>query len=182
MDNVKQKRAYQAIAKDHQNLFRFIRFKISSPEESEDLLQEVYVQALSNLNAFETIDNISAWLFTIAKNKVIDWYRKKRIKTVSLEEPAGENVCFKDIVEDEMRNIESQLDREYVMNEIMSAIDDLPEKQKYVFINNVVEERTFRELSEETGEPINTLIARKRYAVRFLQSRLIEIKKLIDKN
>ncbi|MCD6117557.1 sigma-70 family RNA polymerase sigma factor, partial [bacterium] len=92
------------------------------------------------------------------------------------------DICFKDIVEDKMRSIENQLDREYVMNEIMSAVDDLPEKQKYVFINNVVEEKTFKELSEETGELINTLIARKRYAVRFLQSRLIEIKKLIDKN
>ena len=81
-----------------------------------------------------------------------------------------------------MRSIENQLDREYVMNEIMSAIDELPEKQKYVFINNVVEEKTFRELSEETGEPINTLIARKRYAIRFLQSRLSEIKNLLAKN
>jgi len=140
------------------------------------------MQALSHLNAFETIDNISAWLFTIAKNKVIDWYRKKRIKTVSLDEPAGNNICFKDIIEDEMKSIEGQWDREYVMNEIMSAIDELPEKQKYVFINNVVEEKTFRELSEETGEPINTLIARKRYAIRFLQSRLSEIKNLLDKN
>jgi len=182
MDNAKQNRVKETFLRDHSTLLSFIRYKISSLDEAEDLLQDVYVQALSNLNVLDAVDNLSGWLFTIAKNKVIDWYRKKRIKTVSIEEPAGEDICFKDIIAEEFSNIDDEYRREYILYEIMSAVDKLPDKQRYVFISNVVEERTFRELSEETGESINTLIARKRYAVKFLQSRLSKIKKLLNKN
>ncbi|MDZ7264855.1 MAG: sigma-70 family RNA polymerase sigma factor, partial [candidate division KSB1 bacterium] len=150
-------------------MFAFIRSKIRSIEESEDLLQEVFFQALSSLNALEAVDNLTGWLYTVAKNKIIDWYRKKRLPTVSIDEPMANGFSFQDFLAEEIPDGLDEETRELVLQSIMEAIEELPEKQRYVFIQQVVEGKTFRELAEETGDSINTLIARKRYAVQFLK-------------
>ncbi len=169
-------RVEKSFETERSGLFAFIRSKIRSLEESEDLLQEVFFQALSHLNVLEAVDNLTGWLYTIARNKIIDWYRKKRLPMVSIDEPMANGLCFKDLLAEE---IPAELDdetQELVFQAIVAAIAELPEKQRYVFIQQVVEDRTFRELSEETGESINTLIARKRYAVQFLKKKLAKLK------
>jgi len=179
MVNEQVNRVEKSFKAEHRGLFAFIQSKIRSLEESEDLLQDVYFQALSSLNVLEAVDNLTGWLYTVARNKVIDWYRKKRLPTVSIDEPVENGLKFEDVLAEEMPNAMDDETRELVFQVIMDAIDVLPEKQRYVFIQQVVEGRTFRELAEETGEPINTLIARKRYAIQFLQSRLQEIRKFL---
>lgn len=179
MVNEQINRVEKSFEIEQSGLFSFIRSKIRSLEESEDLLQDVYVQALSNLNVLEAVDNLTGWLYTVAKNKVIDWYRKKRLPTVSIDEPIENGLKFEDVLAEEMPDSMDDETRELVSQAIMDAIDELPEKQRYVFIQQVVEGRTFRELTEETGEPLNTLIARKRYAIQFLQSKLHEIRKIL---
>ena len=140
----------------------------------------MYVQALSSLNVLEAVDNLTGWLYTVAKNKVIDWYRKKRLPTVSIDEPLENGFSFKDFLAEEIPDAIDEATREIVHQAIMDSIDELPAKQKYIFIQQVIEGKTFRELAEETGEPLNTLIARKRYAIQFLQNRLKEIRKLLN--
>lgn len=182
MINEQKHRVEQSFEAEHRGLFAFIRSKIRSLEESEDLLQDVYFQALSSLNVLEAVDNLTGWLYTVAKNKIIDWYRKKRLPTVSIEESFENGFSFKDFLAEEIPEALDDETREFVSQAIMDAIDELPDKQRYVFIQQVVEGKTFRELAEETGESINTLIARKRYAVQFLQGRLHEIRKFLQSN
>jgi RNA polymerase sigma factor (sigma-70 family) len=179
MVNEQKHRVEKSFEAEHSGLFAFIRSKIRSLEESEDLLQDVYFQALCSLNVLEAVDNLTGWLYTVAKNKIIDWYRKKRLPTVSIEAFFENGFSFKDFLAEEIPDSLDDESRELVFQAIMEAIDELPDKQKYVFIQQVVEGKTFRELVQETGESINTLTARKRYAIQFLQGRLQEIKKLI---
>ncbi len=179
MVNEQVNRVEQSFEAEHSGLFTFIRSRMRSLEESEDLLQDVYVQALSSLNVLEAVDNLTGWLYTIARNKIIDWYRKKRVPTVSIDESVSNGLNFEDVLVEEMPDSMDDETRELVSQAIMDAVDELPGKQRYVFIQQVVEGRTFRELAQETGEPLNTLIARKRYAIQFLQTRLTEIKKLL---
>jgi len=175
-------RVQQSFEAERRGLFAFIRSRIHSLEEAEDLVQEVFVQALSNLNVLEAVDNLTGWLYTVAKNKIIDWYRKKRLLLVSLDEPAENGLNFKDILAAEIPDKLDEETRSIVSRAILESIEELSEKQKYVFIQQVIEGRTFRELAEETGESMNTLIARKRYAIQFLQTRLQEIRKLLSES
>lgn len=172
-------RVEKSFKAERRGLFAFIQSKIRSLEESEDLLQEVYFQALSSLNVLEAVDNLTGWLYTVAKNKIIDWYRKKRLPTVSIEESLENGFSLQDFLAEEIPEAVDEETRELLSQAILDAIDELPQKQRYVFIQQVVEGKTFQELADETGESINTLIARKRYAVQFLQDRLIAIKKLL---
>lgn len=175
-----QHKIAKSFKSDYSRLLGFIRSQIGSLEESEDLLQEVYAQALSRLNVLDAVDNLSGWLFTITKNKVIDWYRKKKALTVSIESTDENGLSLKDILAEEIPDSPDETTQELVYDEIIHSIDELPENQKYVFIQQVIEGRTFSELSEETGVSINTLIARKRYAIQFLRNRLKEIRKPIN--
>ena len=153
---------------------------MSSFEDSEDLLQDVYVQLVGNINVLDSIDNLTGWLYTVAKNKIIDWYRKRKIKTVSFDQPGGNGISFEDVLVEELSDPMDDSVRKSVYHSIMESVDSLPEKQKYVFTQQVIEGRTFQELATETGEPLNTLIARKRYAIGFLRNRLKEIKKQLN--
>ncbi|OGB99282.1 hypothetical protein A2V82_14600 [candidate division KSB1 bacterium RBG_16_48_16] len=179
MVNEQRHRLQQNFKAEHAGLFAFIWSKIQSLEEAEDLLQDVYVQAVGSLNVLDIVDDLTGWLYTIAKNKIIDWYRRKRLPTVSIDESDENGNRFKDILAEEIPDTMDDESREIIFRAMMDAIDALPEKQRHVFIQQVIEGRTFRELSRETGEPVNTLIARKRYAIRFLQGQLAEIKKLL---
>lgn len=180
MKNEQQNRIEKSFEAHHSNLFTYIRSRIRSLEEAEDVLQEVYVQALGSLNVLDAVDNLTGWLYTVAKHKIIDWYRKKRLPTVSIDEADKNGIQFKDMLAEEIPDQLDENTRQFVLQSIMDAIDELPDKQKYVFIQQVIEGKTFRELAAQVGESINTLIARKRYAVEFLRSRLTEIRKLIQ--
>lgn len=179
MKNEQEHRIRKSFEAEHRGLFTFIRSKIRSLEEAEDVLQEVYVQALGSLNVLDAVDNLTGWLYTVAKNKIIDWYRKKRLPTVSIDESDENGIQFKDMLTEEIPDELDEETRQFVLQSIMDAIDELPDKQKYVFIQQVIEGRTFRELAAQTGESINTLIARKRYAVEFLRHRLVEIREFM---
>ncbi len=171
-------RIKQSFEAEQKGLFAFVRSKIQSLEEAEDLVQEVFFQALTHLNVLETVDNLTGWLYTVAKNKIIDWYRKKRLPLISLEEPAENGLEFKELLAAEIPEELDEKAQPELIQAILDSIETLPEKQKYVFIQQVIEGRTFNELAAETGESVNTLIARKRYAIQFLKKQLTKIKKI----
>jgi RNA polymerase sigma factor (sigma-70 family) len=164
--------------RERHKLLDYIRGKVGSTEDAEDILQDVFVKALGGFSVINPIDNLVSWLYTITKNRIVDWYRKKRLKTVSLYQEL-ENITLMELIRDEGIDIEKDLIRNIVMEAIGEALEELPAKQKEVFYLQVLEGKSFKELAEMTNTPINTLLARKRYAVLFLRQRLKEIRKML---
>ena len=163
-----------AFKKERGRLLGFIRRRIDDASEAEDLLQEVFYQLLTSDRVTEPIENLAAWLFTVTRNKVTDWYRKRR--------PARPPQGTGDKEESLDRNISDPADgpayaywRSLFWSELGDALEELPEEQRDVFVAHELEGLTFKEIAERTGEPINTLLSRKRYAVLFLRERLQEV-------
>ena len=155
-------------------LLGFIRSKIDSAEEAEDILHDVFVQAIGHINAAQPIENLLGWLYRITRNRIIDLYRRKSGKKRPNLSIHGENaqISLESILAENRINIEDDFIRGQVVETLLDSLEELPEKQRRVFIWHVIEEKTFRDISEQTGISINTLLARKRYAVQFLQKRI----------
>jgi len=155
-------------------LFGFIRGKVKTTEEAEDILQEVWYQ-FSRLSNLDELENVSAWLYRVAQNRVTDNYRKK--KTENLEDFTYENdeneISFKEILLlDENASPELAMFKEEFWNQLMQALDELPENQKEVFLLNEIEDFTLQEIADQKGENLKTIISRKGYAVKHLRKRL----------
>ena len=167
----------QAVRDYSKRLFHFIRGRVNTDEDAEDILQDVWYQ-FSNVVDTEPIEKASAWLFTVARNKITDKYRKQ--KEVLLED----ELSFTD--EDGEMNIKEILlagsstpETEHLRNlfweQLFRALDELPAEQREVFIWNELEDISFNEIADRTGEKVNTLLSRKRYAVLHLRKRLEEL-------
>lgn len=155
-------------------LFGFVRGKVKTTEEAEDILQDVWYQ-FSRLSNLDELENVSAWLYRVAQNRVTDNYRKK--KTENLEDYTYENdeneISFKEILLlDENASPELALFKEEFWSELMQALDELPENQKEVFLLNEIEDFTLQEIADQKGENLKTIISRKGYAVKHLRKRL----------
>ena len=160
------------------SLLGFIRSRTGSLEEAEDLLQDVFFQAIRAASVTDPIENVVGWLYTIARNKIIDRYRRKK-DTVSLQQER-EDITLEELLADSGIDIEKEVIRRAVMDALIEALEELPPEQREAFIQQAIEGRTFREISEQSGVPLNTLIARKRYAVQFLRKRLHDLKEIVD--
>jgi RNA polymerase sigma factor (sigma-70 family) len=171
----------QAVGEYGKRLFYFIRGRVQSDEDAEDILQDVWYQ-FSNVMNSEPIEQTSAWLFRVARNRVIDKYRRQQ--PVSLEDEISqedEEATFdvgRILVSEDPAPENEQL-RDLFWEELFSALEELPKEQRQVFIWNELEEIPFQEISERTGEKVNTLISRKRYAVLHLRKRLGQLYKEI---
>ena len=169
-----------AYRRERKRLLIFIKSKIASAEDAEDILQDVFTNTLQGMSVTQPVENIIGWLYTSARNKIIDWYRKKRIPAYSVLQESDENrISLDDMLSEVRFNPEHAFYRNLLIDEITESLEELPENQKMVFIWNVVEGRSFREISEMTGESVNTLLSRKRYAIQFLRNRLKEINEII---
>ena len=155
-------------------LFGFVRGKVKTTEEAEDILQDVWYQ-FSRLSNLDELENVSAWLYRVAQNRVTDNYRKK--KTENLEDYTYENdeneISFKEILLlDENASPELGIFKEEFWSKLMQALDELPENQKEVFLLNEIEDFTLQEIADQKGENLKTIISRKGYAVKHLRKRL----------
>jgi RNA polymerase sigma factor (sigma-70 family) len=172
------KKAYE---KDRHRLLAFIRSKIESVEDAEDILQDVFLQTLESISVTKPVENIVGWLFMAAKNKIIDSYRKKRLPVVSAQQEAETPGMSLENMLSELRfNPEHEFYRNLLIEELTNCLDELPEAQRMVFLWNVVEGRPFKEISRMTGDSINTLLSRKRYAIQYLRSRLKDINDILN--
>jgi RNA polymerase sigma factor (sigma-70 family) len=151
----------QAVKTYGSRLFGFIRSRVPATADAEDILQEVWYQ-FSRVVDTEPIEQVSAWLFRVARNRITDSYRKRRED--SLEELAMED--------EEGETPETTMLREVFWEALFEALEELPENQREVFVWNELEDQTFQEISDRTGVNIKTLISRKRYAVQHLRTRL----------
>ncbi len=163
----------QAVKTYGQQLFGFIRGRVPTDEDAEDVLQEVWYQ-LSSQSEVEAIESVSGWLYRVARNKITDRFRKK--KPEALEDLGYEDADgvwnIKDILLTDALSPEEEYVRQLFWEELMAALDELPEKQREVFILNELEDRTLQAIADEKGENLKTIISRKGYAVKHLRSRL----------
>ena len=171
----------QAVKNYGKRLFYFIRGRVNTDEDAEDILQDVWYQ-FSNVVDTEPIAQASAWLFTVARNKITDRYRKQ--KETSLEEELGYideegEMNIKEILLTESTTPETEHLRSLFWEQLFGALNELPEEQRQVFVWNELEDIPFNEIAEQTGEKLNTLLSRKRYAVLHLRKRLEELYKEI---
>jgi RNA polymerase sigma factor (sigma-70 family) len=154
-------------------LFRFIRGKVRTEEDAEDILQEVWFQ-LSSLGNVEDLESASGWLFQVARNKVTDLYRRK--KTDSLDDllfnPEDGGLNLREILLIDDSDPDMALFKEAFWNELNSALAELPQNQREVFIQNEIDGKTLQEIATESGENLKTIISRKGYAVKHLKKRV----------
>ena len=168
----------QTFRKERGKLLSFIRGRVSSTEEAEDILQDVFYQFIAGFKAIESIDSVTSWLYSVARNKIIDRYRRDaaRPRTAALDGALGQDedapLTLQEILPDLGNTPEGTLLREAIWEEITQALDELPVEQREIFIQNEIEEQSFWEIAERTGISINTLLSRKRYAILALRRRL----------
>jgi RNA polymerase sigma factor (sigma-70 family) len=178
MDLAMQQIKENTFLKEKDKLLGFIRNRVSTLEEAEDILQDVFYQFVAGYETIESLDRVTSWLYSVARNKIIDRYRRdaSRPKQTDFELVSGKDddapLTLKDILPDLDNSPESTLLREAIWDEITDALAELPADQREIFIQNEIEEKGFREIAEETGVSINTLLSRKRYAILALRKRL----------
>lgn len=168
----------QTFLKEKERLLGFIRNRVSSVEEAEDILQDVFYQFVAGYESIESLDRVTSWLFSVARNKIIDRYRRDaaRPKQSDLELQSGFDdgapLTLQDILPDLGNTPEDVFFREVMWEAIMDALEELPREQREIFILNEIEEKSFREIAEQTNVSINTLLSRKRYAILSLRKKL----------
>ena len=154
-------------------LFSFIRNRVGTKEDAEDIMQDVWYQ-LSKLDS-GLPEQIRSWLFRVAQNKIIDKYRKQKpdsIEDYSYEDEEGEMNFREILLSDESDEAETVYLKKIFWEELFEALSELPKAQREVFVKNEIEERKLKDIADETGESIKTVISRKRYAVIYLRERL----------
>jgi RNA polymerase sigma factor (sigma-70 family) len=168
-------RIAQAIEQDRPRLRSFIRRRVADPRDAEDILQEVFYELVEANHLLMPIEHVTAWLFRVARNRITDLFRKKKpqnFSDVAARDEDGELRLFEDVLPSPDAGPEAEYFRQMLLEEIELALDELPEEQREVFIAHEIEGRSFKQLAAETGVKLNTLLARKRYAVLHLRKRL----------
>jgi RNA polymerase sigma factor (sigma-70 family) len=166
------------------NLLGFIRKRVNNDADAEDILQDVWYQFSALVNS-EPIEQTGAWLYRVAKNKIIDKHKKKSETLLddmlSPEEDDDDTSGFKEMLMTDDSTPETEYLRNLFWEQLFIALDELPEEQKQVFIWQELDDMTFQEIAELTGVNVNTLVSRKRYAVLHLRDRLQQLYEEITK-
>jgi RNA polymerase sigma factor (sigma-70 family) len=165
----------QAMERDEPRLRSFIRKHVADTGEAEDIVQEVFYELLEAYRLMKPVEHVTAWLFRVARNRMIDLFRKKRPD--SLNEPVfstedGDMRVLEDLLPSAEASPEAAYARNMLLDALEDAIEELPAAQREVFLAHEVTGRSFKEISAETGLSVNTLLSRKHYAVLYLRQRL----------
>ena len=174
-------RLSEAIDREHGRLRNFIRRRVADEADAEDILQDVFYELIEAYRLIKPIEQVSAWLFRVARNRIIDLFRKKKsvsmTASASLDAESGEAPALEELLPSPDAGPEAVYARSVLLEQLDAALDELPEEQREVFIAHEIEGRSFKQLSAETGVSINTLLSRKHYAVLHLRERLQSIYK-----
>jgi RNA polymerase sigma factor (sigma-70 family) len=166
------------VAEERFRLRNFIRRRVPDPSDVEDIVQEVFYELVQANRLLMPIDHVTGWLFRVARNRITDRFRKKKREAFSdarVQDEQGELLRIEDLLPSPDEGPEALYVRSVLLDELELAIDELPDDpygQREVFIAHELEGRSFKELSEESGVNVNTLLSRKRYAVLHLRERL----------
>ncbi len=169
------RRISDVVKREQFRLRNFIRLRVPDPRDAEDIFQDVFCELVEANRMLMPIEHVTGWLFRVARNRIIDLFRKKRPESFSNTSAANED--------DELPRLEDLLPspdagpaalyaRSVLLDELELAIDELPEEQRAVFVAHEFEGRSFKEIAADTGVSVNTLLSRKRYAVLRLRERL----------
>jgi RNA polymerase sigma factor (sigma-70 family) len=165
----------QTIKSYGQQLFGFIRSRVPTNEDAEDILQDVWYQ-LSNQSSVSEIESMSGWLHRVAKNKITDKYRKKKENSLGdffTEDEEGLNIT--EIFLADENNPGTKELQHLFWETLFDALEELPQNQRDVFILNELEDKTLQQIADLQGEKVKTIISRKRYAVNHLRKRLEDL-------
>lgn len=158
-------------------LFGFIKQRVGSNEDAEDILQDVFYQFAGNP---EPIEQTTAWLYKVARNKITDSYRKKKLPLaddiLQVQETDEDSFDWREVMFSNDSTPETEYLRNLFWEELKAALDELPAEQRDVFIQNEIDGIAFKDMAAVNGESVATLISRKRYAVLHLRSRLQVLK------
>lgn len=170
----------KTVAKERNRLFNFIRKRVKSTLDAEDILQDVFYQLVRVSDEVNTIEKMSAWLFQVARNRITDLYRKKKSLNFSDMEKKGddneeESLQFESYIPDLNDLPDAVLSREMVWEVLEEGLAEIPEEQRDVFTMHEFDDLSFKEIAELTGERVNTLISRKRYAILHLRKKLNDL-------
>jgi RNA polymerase sigma factor (sigma-70 family) len=172
-------RISEAVRRERGRLRNFIRSRVRDEADAEDILQEVFYELVETYRLMKPVEQVSAWLFRVARNRIIDLFRKRKPETLESEisdtAEEGETLTLEDLLPSPDGGPEAVYARTVLLEELDAALDELPEEQREVFVGHELEGRSFKDLAAETGVSINTLLSRKHYAVIHLRERLSEI-------
>ena len=171
-------RISEAIDRDKTRLRNFIRRRVADPSDAEDILQEVFYELVETYRLMKPIEQVGAWLFRVARNRITDLFRKRK-PDASTNDPVvaeqGELLTLEDLLPSRDAGPEAAYARTVLLAELEDALEELPEEQRDVFLAHEIEGRSFKDLAVETGLSVNTLLSRKHYAVIHLRERLREV-------
>lgn len=165
----------QAVKDYGKQLSYFIRGRVSSNEEAEDILQDVWYQ-FSSVADVDAIDSVSGWLYSVAKNRITDSYRKKKNSSYD-DHPIDEDGSnfIKNMLASDSTSPDEEMMRDFFWEALFEALDELPDNQREVFVLNELENYTLQEIADLQNENLKTIISRKGYAVKHLRNRLEDI-------
>ncbi len=167
-----------AMEKEEPRLRSFIRNHIADRSLTEDILQEVFCELIEAYRLMKPIEQVGAWMFSVARNRIVDLFRRRKTDSLSDQvygEDDGNAVPLEDLLPSPDEGPEAIYARAVLLDELEEALDELPEEQRAVFVAHELEGMSFKELAAETGVGVNTLLSRKRYAVLHLRDRLQSI-------
>jgi RNA polymerase sigma factor (sigma-70 family) len=171
-------RIADVVEREQSRLSSFIRRRVPDPRDAEDILQDVFYELVEANRLLMPIDHITGWLFRVARNRITDFFRKKRPESFSETGVIGEDdelLQLEDLLPSPDAGPDALYARHVLLDELELAVDELPEEQREVFVGHEFDGRSFKEMAAETGVSVNTLLSRKRYAVRHLRERLQRI-------
>jgi RNA polymerase sigma factor (sigma-70 family) len=173
-------RISEVVKREQSRLRNFIRRRVPDPLDTEDILQDVFYRLVEANRLLMPIEHVTGWLFRVARNRITDLFRKQEPETfsemaVAHEDEDGDWTQFEDLLPSPDAGPEALYARNVLLDELELALDELPEEQRAVFVAHEFEGRSFKQIAEETGVSVNTLLSRKRYAVLRLRERLRQV-------
>jgi RNA polymerase sigma factor (sigma-70 family) len=172
----KDQQISETIHREQTRLRNFIRKRVTDSEDAEDLLQEVFYELVEAYRMMKPIEQVTAWLFRVARNRITDLFREKSREALGKEpstiEESGEMLQLEDLLPSPDAGPDALYARSALIRELDAALDELPEEQRETFVAHQLMGYSFKELAARTGVSVNTLLSRKRYAVLYLRERL----------
>jgi RNA polymerase sigma factor (sigma-70 family) len=172
-------RISDAVDREYVRLRNFIRSRVADPGETEDILQDVFSELVEAYRTMKPVEQVTAWLFKVARNRMTDLFRRRKRDAVRNEQPSpaddAETLQLEEMLPSPDAGPEETFMRNVLVEELDAALDELPEEQREVFVAHELMGQSFREIATETGVGVNTLLSRKHYAVLHLRERLQDI-------
>ena len=175
MTGEQDRQVYEALERERPRLRNWIRRRLADPSEVEDVLQDVFFELVQVDRLLNPIEDVGAWLYRVARNRITDLFRKKRPEALAdqvIARNVGETLALEDLLPSAEAGPEAIYARGILIEELTDSLEALPAEQREVFLAHEIEGLSFREISALTGTSVNTLISRKRYAVLQLRRRL----------